>query len=105
VEAGGGSQLRPLGLWEGGVLVVDTVQFTEHPQGIGPSLPSGPRKHLVERFALTEDRKRLRYETLVEDPDYLAAPIRDTIEWDYRPDLVLTDLPCDLEAARRFLTQ
>ena len=63
-----------IGHWEGATLVVDTVQFSEHKQGNSMSLPSGPGKHLVERFTLSDDRKHLRYETVLEDPEYLAAP-------------------------------
>ena len=94
-----------IGHWEGDTLVVDTTQFTEHRQGNSMSLPSGPRKHVVERLALSDDHKRLKYDVVLEDPDYLAAPVTYSAEWDYRPDLAPTGLPCDLEVARRFLTQ
>jgi hypothetical protein len=94
-----------IGHWEGATLVVDTVQFTEHKQGNAMNLPSGPRKHVVERFSLSDDRKHLRYESFVEDPDYLAAPVTYSSEWDYRPDLTPTRLACDLDVARRFLSE
>jgi len=98
-------QGHSIGHWEGGALVVDTTQFTEHKQGNSMSLPSGPRKHLVERFTLSDDHKHLKYDLVLEDPDYLAAPVTYGAEWDYRPDLAPTGMPCDLEVARRFLTQ
>ncbi|HVS25582.1 MAG TPA: DUF6152 family protein [Gammaproteobacteria bacterium] len=94
-----------IGHWEGGTLVVDTTQFADHKQGNSMTLPSGPRKHVVERFALTDDHKHLKYDVVLEDPDYLAAPVRYGAEWDYRPDLAASGLPCDLEVARRFLSQ
>jgi hypothetical protein len=94
-----------IGHWEGGTLVVDTTQFGEHKQGNSMSLPSGLRKHVVERLALSDDHKHLKYEVVLEDPDYLAAPVTYSAEWDYRPDLAPTGLPCDLDVARRFLTQ
>jgi hypothetical protein len=94
-----------IGHWEGGTLVVDTTQFTEHKQGNSMSLPSGPRKHLVERFALSDDHKHLEYAFVLEDPDYLAAPVTYNAELDYRPDLAPSGLPCDLDVARRFLTE
>jgi hypothetical protein len=54
-------------------------------------LPSGAGKHLVERFPLSEDRRHLRYAVTVDDPEYLEASI-------------VYALPCDLEAARKFLS-
>jgi hypothetical protein len=93
-----------IGHWEGETLVVDTVQFADHPEGNGMGgLPSGAGKHLVERFSLSEDRRHLRYEITLEDPEYLAAPATHVSELDYRPDLAPTGLACDLEVARRFL--
>ena len=94
-----------IGHWEGATLVVDTVQFSEHKQGNSMSLPSGPRKHLVERFTLSDDRKHLRYETMLEDPEYLAAAVTYSSEWDYRPDLTPSGLACDVDVARRFLKE
>jgi hypothetical protein len=50
-------------------------------------VPSGPAKHTVERFVLTPDKVRLRYEITVEDPMYLTAPAMLTQQWEHRPDL------------------
>jgi hypothetical protein len=94
-----------IGHWEGATLVVDTAQFIEHKQGNSMSVPSGSGKHLVERFTLSDDRKHLRYETVLEDPEYLAAPVTYSSEWDYRPDLTPSGLKCDLDVARRFLRE
>jgi hypothetical protein len=94
-----------IGHFEGATLVVDTVLFSEHKQGNSMSLPSGPGKHLVERFTLSDDRKHLRYDTVLEDPEYLAAPVTYSSEWDYRPDLTPSGLACDLDVARRFLKE
>jgi hypothetical protein len=93
------------GHWEGATLVVDTMQFAEHKQGNSMSLPSGSRKHLVERFTLSDDHKHLRYDTVLEDPDYVTAPVTYSAEWDYRPDLMPSGLKCDLDVARRFLKE
>jgi hypothetical protein len=59
----------------------------------------------VERLTLTEDRLRLRYETTVEDPEYLEKPVSFTKLWDHRPDLKLSPRSevCDPAIARRFL--
>jgi hypothetical protein len=95
-----------IGHWEGQTLVVDTTQFAPHREGNAMGgLPSGARKHLVERFALSDDRKHLQYDVLLEDAEYLAAPVTYGAQWSYRPDLMPTGLACDLDVARRFLTQ
>ncbi len=97
-------QGHSIGHWEGKVLVVDTVGFTPHPQGLGFRFPSSTAKHIVERFALSEDRRHLDYEVTVEDPTYLTAAITARTTWDYRPGQALSNAPCDPASARRFLT-
>ena len=57
----------------------------------------------MERLSLTPDRKRLEYHYVLEDPEYLASPASDTFSWDHRPDLTPSGIPCDLEAASRYL--
>ncbi len=96
-------QGHSVGHWEGSVLVVDTVGFTAHPQGLGFRFPSSTAKHIVERFALSEDRRHLNYEITVEDPIYLTAPITARTTWDYRPGQALSNAPCDPASAARFL--
>lgn len=93
-----------IGHWEGETLVVDTVGFAAHPEGYAFDLPSSAAKHVVERFRLSEDRKHLDYEATVEDPEYLAGPVAHRAQWDYRPELKPSGLPCDPEVARRFAT-
>jgi hypothetical protein len=97
-------QGHSIGHWEGNTLVVDTVQFAARPEGNESGLPSGPRKHLVERFSLTQDARHINYKAALEDPDYLAKPMIFSSQWEYRPDLEPTGLKCDLDAARRYLT-
>ena len=92
-----------IGRWEGQTLVVDTTAFALHPVGIGIAVPSGPSKHLVERFALTEDRRHLRYDLTIEDPAGLTAPASLSSQWEYRPDLEPSGVPCDAEMARRLI--
>ena len=93
-----------IGRWEGETLVIDTIGFEPNPSGIGMNVPSGPRKHTVERLTLTEDRTRLRYEVTVEDPTYLTGPATLTQQWDHRPDLEFSQNTgaCDPEVARRY---
>jgi hypothetical protein len=93
------------GKWEGQTLVIDTIAFEPNPSGLFVNIPSGARKHTVERLTLTDDRVRLRYETTVEDPEYLEKPASFTMLWDHRPDLKLSPRSevCDPAVARRYL--
>jgi len=93
-----------IGRWEDGALVVDTVGYTAEPDGYAFDLPSSATKHVVERFALTADRKHIDYEAIVEDPEYLAEPVVHRSQWDYRPEQRPSNVPCDREAASRFTT-
>jgi hypothetical protein len=79
-----------IGRWDGETLVVDTVAFEPSISGLGASVPSGPAKHTVEKFTLTPDKVRLRYEISIEDPMYLTATASLTEQWDHRPDLEFT---------------
>ena len=53
---------------------IPVAQMTPAQKAAYDGVMAGPRKHMVERFTLTEDRTRLRYEVTVEDPDFLTAP-------------------------------
>jgi len=94
-----------IGRWQGDTLVVDTVAFAPHPIGVWIAVPSGPSKHVVEQFALTEDRRHLRYDLTIEDPAGLTAPASLSSQWEYRPDLEHSGVPCDPEMARRLLEE
>jgi hypothetical protein len=94
-------QGHSIGRWEGDTLVVDTIAFTPDRSGLGASVPSGPAKHTIERFTLTPDKVRLRYEITVEDPMYLTAPARLTQQWDHRPDLEFSQDTNTCEAGAR----
>jgi hypothetical protein len=92
-----------IGRWEQGALVVDTVAFTPHPVGVMFGVASGPRKHLVEKLELMEDKHHLRYDVTLEDPESLTAPATMSAVWDYRPDLMPSDVACNAESARKVL--
>jgi len=96
-------QGHSIGRWEGDVLVVDTARFAEHGMGNAQKLPSGPDKHLTERFALSPDGTRIIYSFEMTDPAYLTEPIGYELEWVYSPDFEMVRLPCDPESAQRFL--
>jgi hypothetical protein len=57
----------------------------------------------VERLALHEDGSGVTYSYELEDPEYLAAPVTGSVEWQYRPDLDYHAVACDLDNARRFV--
>jgi cytochrome c5 len=92
-----------IGHWEGNVLVVDTAHFANNRIGTVAGVPSGPRKHLVERFQLDPDGATLTYSFVLEDPDYLAKPMTASIKWRYQPGLKYSPVKCELDTARRYL--
>jgi hypothetical protein len=92
-----------IGWWEGETLVVDTTAFTPDPNGVFGWVPSGPDKHLVERFALAANRRQLRYEVTLEDSESLTGPASVSMLWDYRPDLQPSGVDCDPNMAERLL--
>lgn len=95
-------QGHSIGHWEGDTLVIDTTSFEAHGAGLAFEVPSGVDKHLVERLTLSDDGKRVDYEFMIEDPEYLTAPVTGSGTWDYRPDLTPQRVDCDPEVARRF---
>jgi hypothetical protein len=94
-----------VGHWEGKTLVVETTNFKEHPMGNSTSVPGSTQKKLTERFTLSEDGKSLQYSGTLEDPVYLAEPVQFSGSWEYRPTMPFSNQKCDLDIARRFLSQ
>jgi hypothetical protein len=94
-----------VGRWEGATLVIDTTNFEEHTDGNFLTVPSSTGKHLVERLSLVEGGKHLRYEVTLTDPEWLAGPVTYSGLLDFQPALEPSGLPCDEEAARRFLRE
>jgi hypothetical protein len=96
-------QGHSVGRWEGKSLLIDTTRFTDNAMGNAYGLPSGARKHLVER--LTPDGKgALTYHFELSDPEFLAAPVMGDVQWVFRPNATYAALKCDLENAGRFAT-
>ena len=54
---------------------------------------------------MSDDGKHLDYEIDIEDLAYLTAPVTYRTQWDYPPEQVPANAPCDPAAARRFLEQ
>jgi hypothetical protein len=92
-----------VGHWEGKVLVVETMNFKEHPSGLTTTLPSSTEKKLIERFELGEDGKTLKYSGTLEDPTYLAGPGQFNATMEYRPGMPFSNQKCDIQIAQKFL--
>ncbi len=91
-----------IGWWEDDVLVVDTRNFTDHRSPYQNGLPSGPEKHVVERYDLSEDGSSLMVEIFLEDPEYLADTVVGTLEWKYTPDAEMFRYNCLTEVSSQF---
>jgi hypothetical protein len=96
------AQGHSVGHWEGETLVIDTSNYADHAAGNSFEIPSGVQKHTVERLRLSDNGKRMDYEFVLEDPEYMTAAITGSGHWEYRPDLERQQLDCDREVARRF---
>ncbi|MCZ0955341.1 MAG: DUF6152 family protein [Rhodospirillaceae bacterium] len=90
-----------IGWWEGETLVVDTVQFRDHPEGNGRGVPSGAQKHMIERYSLSEDGRRVLIDVFLEDPEFLAEPFNGHTEMVYSPELELLRYECDPVLSRQ----
>ena len=76
------------GRWEGGTLVVETVQFNGKHDQIGrPLLSTGENLSLVERFTRT-DSDVLLYEFTVTDPTIWVSPWTVELPMKRNPDLI-----------------
>ena len=95
-------QGHSIGWWEDEVLVVDTTNFADHRSPLQDGVPSGAQKHVVERYDLSDDGTSLIVDVLVEDPEYLAEPLRASVEWKYTPDAELFRYGCEPEVSRQF---
>ena len=94
-----------IGRWEGEVLVVDTANFADNRSPYQNGIPSGARKHVVERYQLGEDGTRMTLEFMLEDPEYIVGSMTHTRDLIYSPYLDMSPFDCDLEATRRFVPQ
>jgi len=100
------NQGHSIGTWDGNVLVVDTTLFAEHRSTLpGTGLPSGPQKHVVERYALSEDGTEIRIDFMLEDPEFLAEPFTGTLEWHQSVYAEISAFGCTLDQATRFMSE
>jgi hypothetical protein len=104
------NQGHSIGHWEGDTLVVDTALFADHRAPISgqqgnEGVPSGAQKHAIERIRLSDDRTRLVFDWVVEDPEFLAEPFAGHVEWYYSPQFEMLGFGCDPEIAKRYTLQ
>ena len=92
-----------IGWWEGDTLVLDTTNFTDHRSPYQIGVPSGPRKHVVERYRLIENGSRMEAEFTLQDPRYLAEPFVHQRELIYSPHETMYRFNCDLRSTGRFV--
>ena len=83
--------------------MIDTTNFTDHRSPYQIGVPSGPQKHVVERYRLIENSTRMAAEFMLEDPEYIAEPLTHQRELIYSPHDEMYRHNCDSEAASRFL--
>ena len=93
-----------IGHWEGDVLVVDTTNFEDHPSPYQNGIPSGAQKHVVERYWLAEDGRRMVVEFVLEDPEYFVGSLSHRRELLYAPQMDMSPFDCDLESTGRYLS-
>ena len=100
------NQGHSIGWWEGDTLVVDTVAFEPHRSPIlGRGVQSGPNKHVVERYTLSEDGTQIAIDFVLEDPDYMAEPFASRVLWHYAPHFEMLGFGCDIENSSRYTQQ
>ena len=98
------NQGHSIGRWEAGALVVDTRLFADHRSTLpGSGLPSGARKHVVERYLLNDDGTGVSIEIFLEDPEFLAEPFTHTLEWRRSGYAELLTFECEEDQATRFM--
>jgi hypothetical protein len=92
-----------IGIWEDDVLVIDTTNFTPHRSPYQNGVPSGPQKHVVERYRLIEDGAHMIIEFVLEDPEYIVGSMTHSRDVRFAPESDMSPFDCDIEATRRFV--
>ena len=92
-----------IGWWEDEVLVVDTTLFADNQSPYQNGIPSGARKHVIERYHLGEDGTRMVVEFMLEDAEFVVGSMTHTRTLIYSPQMDMSAFNCDMEATRRFL--
>lgn len=89
------AQGHSIGWWEDEVLVVETRLLADHRVGGAFfGLPSTSEKHVIEKYSLSEDRKRAIIDIWFEDPEYLNEPYVGQTTLVYSPEQELYSYEC-----------
>ncbi len=59
-------------------------------------------RHVIERYTLDDDGRRVSIEFTLEDPEYLTEPFTGELALHYSPHLEMIGIDCDPEIATRF---
>jgi len=92
-----------VGWFEGDTLIVETSNFIADGWGIHTGISSSEKKHLVEKFTLSNGGLNLAAEITVTDPVYLSEPKTFSHHWRKLADRNLVQAPCTMEAAQLYL--
>jgi hypothetical protein len=92
-----------IGYWEDDTLVVDTRNFDDHRSPYQIGIPSGSKKHVVEKYRLIEDGTAMAAEFMLEDPEFLAEPMHHSRVLLHSPHLKMLGTDCDLASTTRLL--
>ena len=94
---------QSVGWVEDGDLVVETANFVPDAWGNHTGIDSSDRKHLLERFSLTDGGLGLLLTITLTDPVYLSEPVTFTHKWVKVPDRELVQTPCTRESAQLWI--
>lgn len=92
-----------IGYWDEDTLVIDTRNFDNHRSPYQVGVPSGSQKHVVERYRLIEDGTAMTAEFILEDPEFIAEPMRYSRVLLHSPHMQMLGSNCDLESTTRLL--
>ena len=93
-----------IGRWEGETLVIDTAHFKYQENGHA-GYPSGSQKHLIERYALSDDKTHIIIDITMEDPEYLTGAVAHRFEWQHSPHILRLPHSCDTESALGYIAE
>lgn len=85
--------------------MIDTANFADHRSPYQIGVPSGAQKHVVERYRLIDEGRRVLVEFTLEDPEYIVEPLSHSRELVYAPGMTIQRFDCDPDSTRRFLMQ
>ncbi len=92
---GGSSRLgTSVGRWEGDTLVVETTGST-WPYTDMTGVPSSEDSHMMERFAPSDDSRRLDYTMTVTNPEIFAEPVTFNKFWLWIPGASVEPYECE----------